>query len=158
MELYAVLAELGISVEEIGHESVFTIEEAGSIKSRIDGTGCKNLFLTDKAKSRYLLVILEESRQADLKRIAALAGTSRLSFAGSGELWDILRLSPGSVSPFGIIHDGEKRVTLMIDAKLQGRRLLFHPNVNTRTMAIWYEDLIRFIEFTGHRYEVFSCS
>lgn len=155
MDLYAILADLGIAYEEIEHDPVYTVEQAQSVKSRVSGVGCKNLFLTDQRRTKYLLVILEESKQADLKQISAFAGTSRLSFASKEELCGILRLSPGSVSPFGIIYDKANRVTLLIDADLQGKRLLFHPNINTKTLAISFDDTMQFIESTKHTYQVF---
>lgn len=155
MDLYTILSNLGIAYEEVEHDPVYTVEQAQSIKSKISGIGCKNLFLTDHRRTKYLLVILEESKQADLKQIAAVAETSRLSFASNEELHEILRLSPGSVSPFGIIHDIGNRVTLLIDADLQGKRLLFHPNINTKTMAISFDDTRRFIEYASHAYKVF---
>lgn len=154
MELYSVLSDLGITYEEIEHEPVYTVEQAQSIKSRISGVGCKNLFLTDHRRTKYLLIILEENKQADLKHIAAFAGTSRLSFVDSDEMYELLHLSPGSVSPFGIIYDKENQVTLLIDADLKERKLLFHPNVNTKTMVIQYNDFLRFVEYTNHCYKI----
>lgn len=155
LDLYTILADLGIAYEEIEHDPVYTVEQAQFIKDRISGTGCKNLFLTDHRRTKYLLVILEENKQADLKQIAAVAGTSRLSFGSNEELYEILWLSPGSVSPFGIIHDIGNRVTLLIDADLQGKRLLFHPNINTKTMAISFDDTRKFIEYASHAYKIF---
>ena len=64
MDLYSALADLGISYEETEHEPVFNVCQAQSIKSKISGTGCKNLFLTDKRNEKYILVVLEESKQA----------------------------------------------------------------------------------------------
>lgn len=72
MDLYTILADLGIAYEEVKHDPVYTVEKAQSIKSKISGIGCKNLFLTDHHRTKYLLVILEESKQADLKQIAAV--------------------------------------------------------------------------------------
>lgn len=154
MDLYTILADLGIAYEEVKHDPVYTVEQAQSIKSKILGIGCKNLFLTDHRRTKYLLVILEESKQADLKQIAAFAGTSRLSFASNEELYEILRLSPGSVSPLGIINDMGNRVTLLLNADLQGKSLLFHPNINTKTMAIQYNDFVRFVKYTKHQYTI----
>lgn len=155
MNLYTILSNLGIAYEEVEHDPVYTVEQAQSIKSKISGIGCKNLFLTDHRRTKYLLVILEESKQADLKQIAAVAETSRLSFASNEELHEILRLSPGSVSPLGIINDMGKRVTLLLDADLQGKRLLFHSNINTKTLAISFDNMMRFIEYTHHIYKIF---
>lgn len=151
MELQSVFTELGILYEEIIHPPVYTVEQVRNLQLNIAGSGCKNLFLTDHHQ-KYLLVVLEEDKQADLKKIAAAAGTKRLSFASDEALLKILGLLPGGVSPFGLIHDQEKRVGLVLDESLAGKRLLFHPNVNTKTIAVWYEDLIRFVEYTGHRY------
>lgn len=95
---------------------------------------------------------MSENKQADLKSIANLAGTSRLSFASPETLYDVLRLYPGSVSPFGIINDKDNVVILIIDAELKNKKLLFHPNINTKTIAIQYDDLIKFVEFTNHHY------
>ena len=155
MEIYDILLDLGITYKEIEHEPVYTVEEAQSIKARISGVGCKNLFLTDKAKAKYLLVILEEGKRADLKQLASITESSHLSFANSDELYEILHLFPGSISPFGIIADEEKQVVLLIDADLRGKCLLFHPNTTKKTLSIHFEDLIRFIEYTGHSYVVF---
>ena len=155
MDLYTILSDLEIVYEEVEHDPVYTVEQAQSIKSKISGIGCKNLFLTDHRRTKYLLVILEESKQADLKQIAAVAETSRLSFASNEELYEILRLSPGSVSPLGIINDMGNRVTLLIDADLQGKRLLLHPNINTKTLAISFDNMMRFIEYTHHIYKIF---
>ena len=164
-ELYTFLQNLEISYEEVEHLPVYTVEEAQQIKAQINGTGCKNLFLTDRKKRRYLLVILEENKQADLKKIAVLPtviqqmgegqaeARIRLSFAEKEALWEVLHLSPGSVSPFGLLYDTENKVMVLLDRELYGKRLLFHPNVNTKTIAVSCEDLIRFIEKTEHIYD-----
>ena len=72
MDLYIVLGNLGIAYEETEHDPVYTVEQAQSVKSRISGVGCKNLFLTDHRRTKYLLVIIEESKQADLKQLQPL--------------------------------------------------------------------------------------
>ena len=90
MELYAILEELGIVYDEIEHPPVFTVEEAQSLKERIDGVGCKNLLLTDNRREKFFLVVLEDRKKADLKEIAHLCGTSRLTFANAAELNELL--------------------------------------------------------------------
>ena len=67
MNLYNIFKKLDIKFEEIEHEPVFTIEQAQAIKNRIKGTGCKNLFLTDK-RGKYILTILEENKKANIKK------------------------------------------------------------------------------------------
>lgn len=151
MNLYEILDSLHISYTEIEHPPVFTVEEAQQIKREIAGIGCKNLFLKDK-KHHYYLVVLEESKKANLKEISHLPGISHLSFANEQELSDILGLTRGSVTPLGILNDAEHKVTLIIDESLQNQRVLIHPNTNTKTLSMDFSDLIRFIEHEGNSY------
>ena len=150
MNLYEVLDKLNIIYEEVSHEKVMTVEEAKNIENMIEGIGSKNLFLTDK--KNYYLVILEENKRADIKELMNIIGCSRLSFASSNRLKEILDLEEGSVTPFGIINDKDNKVMLLIDKDLKDNKLLFHPNINTKTMSVSYDDLIKFIEDQNHKY------
>lgn len=151
MNIYMILQELGISYNEIEHEAVFTVEQAQSIKNKISGTGCKNLFLTDK-KGKYFLVILEENKRANIREIEKLTDTKHLSFANNEELKEILSLEQGSVTPLGIINDINNKVLMIIDRDLKNRKLLVHPNINTKTISINFADLVKFIEYEKHKY------
>lgn len=151
MNLYDILNKLSVEYKEIEHEPVFTIEQAQFIKNNIDGTGCKNLFLTNKKRS-YYLVLLDESKKANIKEIAALVNESHLSFASMEELKEILNLDQGSVTPLGIVNDKNNLVVLIIDKALKDKILLVHPNTNKRTISISYNNLIRFIEYENHKY------
>ena len=146
-----ILQELGISYNEIEHEAVFTVEQAQNIKNKIEGTGCKNLFLTDK-KGKYFLVVLEENKRANISEIEKLTDTKHLSFANNEELKEILSLEQGSVTPLGIINDINNKVLMIIDRDLKNRKLLVHPNINTKTISINFADLVKFIEYEKHKY------
>ena len=150
INLYETLDKLDIVYEEISHEKVMTVEEAKNIENMIEGIGSKNLFLTDK--KNYYLVILEENKRADIKELMNIIGCSRLSFASSNRLKEILDLEEGSVTPFDIINDKDNKVMLLIDKDLKNNKLLFHPNTNTRTISVSYDDLIKFIENQNHKY------
>lgn len=151
MNIYMILQELGISYNEIEHEAVFTVEQAQNIKNKIEGTGCKNLFLTDK-KGKYFLVVLEENKRANISEIEKLTDTKHLSFANNEELKEILSLEQGSVTPLGIINDINNKVLMIIDRDLKNRKLLVHPNINTKTISINFADLVKFIEYEKHKY------
>lgn len=153
MDLYEVFKKLNIEFKEIEHEAVFTIEQAQGIKDKIEGVGCKNLFLTDK-NGKYILIVLNENKKANIKQIEKIVNTSHLSFAKETELKSILQLKQGSVTPFGILNDNDNKVMIVIDNDLKGKKLLFHPNVNTKTISISYNDLIKFIEFEKHNYKL----
>lgn len=155
MDIYNILDELNIKYEQIEHKPVFTIEEAleEKIPDKINGIECKNLFV--KNKDNYYLIFMEASKRANLKELAKFLSKSKLSFSNEKELKEILNLNIGSVTPIGIINDKNNLVVLLIDKDLKGKKVLVHPNTNTKTMSIEYEDLIKFIEYTNHKYIIF---
>ena len=110
-----------------------TVEEAEAHWAGIDATHCKNLFLRNQKGSRHYLVVLTASKRADLRAVADQIGDGKLSFASPERLMTHLGLTPGSVSPFGLINDREHAVRVVLDRDFQtAARLAFHPNINTR--------------------------
>ncbi len=155
MNIYDILKELDIRYEEIEHKATYTAEEAlqENIANRIDGIGCKNLFV--KSKNKYYLIFIKAEKRAELKLVAELLNETRLSFASEKELKDILNLTIGSVTPFGLVNDRENLVTLLIDKELENQKVLVHPNVNTKTVSIQLSDLIKLVEHIKHQYILF---
>lgn len=152
--LYNILQELNINFEEVEHLAVETIEEAERLNLPITGQGCKNLFMKDKENNYYLIIIVD-TKKADIKYLQKLLKVSKLRFANEEELLEILGLQKGSVTPLGIINDKENKVTLLLDKDLKDKKLLFHPNINTKTISLNYNDLINFINSQSHKYFVF---
>lgn len=152
-EVYEELENNNISYEKVEHEAVFSVEQSQMIKEKIKGIGCKNLFLKDP-KNNYYLIILNDHHQISLKDIAQKINSKRLSFASKEELDNILGLRPGSVSPFGILHDTENKCAIIIEDSLENETLLFHPNINTATISISYLDFIKFIKLKNHEYQI----
>ena len=147
--IYDIFKELNISYKEITHAPVFTVEEAlkEDIPNKIIGIECKNLFV--KYKRNYYLLFLEATKKINLKEIAKIL---KLSFASSLELEQILKLLPGSVTPLGIINDVKHEVIIIIDEELKNNKVLVHPNINTKTLSINCNDLVRFINYFGNQY------
>jgi Ala-tRNA(Pro) deacylase len=144
--VYAALDALGIRYERHEHPAVFTAEDASKYWNPIHATQVKNLFLRNKKGNRHYLAILEISKRADLKEIVKLVDDDRLSFGSSERLMAELGLTPGSVSPFGLINDPDGSVRVLIDKDLRGaERLLFHPNINTASVVISWADLEKFL-------------
>jgi Ala-tRNA(Pro) deacylase len=150
--LFAFLDKLGIKTETVSHAALFTVAQSQALRGSIEGGHTKNLFLKDK-KGRLFLVVAAEDAAIDLKRLHALIGASgRLSFAGAEEMRARLGVEPGAVTPFGLMHDRDGAVTVVLDAGLMASdRLNFHPLVNTMTTTITRDDLVAFLEATGHR-------
>lgn len=153
-QIAPVLAELdalGIHYTMHTHPAVFTSEEAAGHWAGIDATRVKNLFLRNKKGDRHYLVILEIGKQADLRQLVKIIGDDRLSFGSPERLMARLGLTPGSVSPFGLINDPSKSVQVIIDADLRNaERLIFHPNINTASLIVSFVDLERFLSARGN--------
>ncbi len=151
-QVYNKLNELGIEYEVEEHEAAFTVEDIDRLGLFKKGIGCKNLFLRDASGKRHFLVVAPDHKAVDLKSVRAQLGCSRLSFGSAERLDRCLRLTQGSVSPFGVINDTECRVELVFDRDLIGKSCVgFHPNLNTATVWIKFDDLLKFIEDNGNK-------
>lgn len=151
MDLYEILNTLNIKYKEVKHEAAYTVSDMDKININLDGVGCKNLFLKNKDNEFYL-VILPDKKRANIKEIEKIVDAKNLSFASPDTLEEILKLKPGSVTPLGIINDKENKVTVILDKELQNNHVLIHPLINTKTVSIYYDDLVRFIEYFKHKY------
>ena len=145
------LRDLGIAFERHEHPPVATVEAAAEHWAGIDAAHCKNLFLRNQKGDRHYLLILEHSKKADLRAVANQIGDGKLSFGSPERLQKHLGLTPGSVSPFGLIHDSTHSVRVVVDRDLQGAaRLSFHPNINTATLVVSKDDFVRFLAACGN--------
>jgi Ala-tRNA(Pro) deacylase len=148
--LLALLAELGIEAVTYEHDPVLTVAESKVATAHVAGGHCKNLFLEERGGSTWL-VVLSEEKPLDLRGLAEVLGTRRLSFAGAGRLNELLGVASGSVSPFAVANDPERKVRVVLDRALLDRAALkFHPLVNTRTTVVSPEGLLRFLDSRGH--------
>ncbi len=146
------LDELNITYQLYEHPAVFRAEEAAAHWSGIAGAPVKNLFLRNKKGDRHYLVILGTEKQADLRHLVGLIGDDRLSFGSPDRLMRLLGVTPGSVSPFGLINDTDRAVTVVVDSDLRSvERLIFHPNDNTASLTIAAGDFSRFLDQQGNR-------
>ena len=149
--VYERLAALGISYTRHEHPPVATVEEAERHWTGIDATHCKNLFLRNQKGTRHYLVVMKYLKRADLRAVADQIGDGKLSFGSPGRLMTHLGLTPGSVSPFGLIHDAGHAVLVVLDRDLKSaERVSFHPNINTVTLTLKLADFQRFLVDCGN--------
>jgi Ala-tRNA(Pro) deacylase len=148
--LFARLDALGIATTTVEHAPLFTVEQSKALRGDLPGGHCKNLFLKDKKGALWLVVTLEDAA-VDLKTLPARIGAARISFGNAALLEEVLGVTPGSVTPFGLINDTAQRVTVVLDQEMMARDLLnYHPLVNDATTAIAPADLLAFIRSCGH--------
>jgi len=148
---------LGIKYTIHHHKAVFTVAEVEENGLMMPGLNLKNLLIRDKRDKTFFLVILEDGRRFERKEFSGAAGWSaKLCFATPEQLMNKLGLTPGSVSPFGIMNDPSNEVTIVLDpvitAAPDDELLNFHPNTNTATLSLTKSDFIRFLDAQGNKY------
>ena len=146
------LADLGIACQRHEHPAVATVAEAESHWGDIDALHAKNLFLRNQKGTRHFLVVLASTRRGDLAALGDHFGERKLGFASPERLLAHLGLTPGSVSPFGLINDPSHLVEVAIDVAIRdAARVAFHPNVNTATLVLSGTDFQRYLAAVGHQ-------
>lgn len=154
LNLYKVLQELNIFFDYYEHPPVPTVKEAAIYWKDIKATHCKNLFFRNHKGNKHYLIILEFSKVLEIHELEKMLKQGKLTFASDRRLKEYLGLTPGSVSPFGLINDSKKEVHIFIDSNLEySEKLSFHPNINTASLVIGQKDFREFIQWTGNTYE-----
>lgn len=150
-DLFRHLDRLGIAYTTHEHPPLFTVEDSKRLRGALPGGHCKNLFLRDKKRNLFLLVVPED-RAIDLKALRdRLGAAGNLSFGSPELLMEALGVIPGGVTPFALINDRQKRVSVFLDKRmLEFDPLNYHPLSNALTTAIKPQDLLKFIESCGH--------
>lgn len=149
--VFNILDKHNIKYSKYDHIAIFTTEEGEQIDKDIPGKHCKNLFLTNKNKTKYFLVTLDKDKKADLEKISEFLNEKRLRFASPEDLNNYLGVNPGSVSPLGLINDIGHSVLFLIDQDLMNEEIIcIHPNINTSTISMKVKDFERLINELGY--------
>jgi len=153
-ELYKILNELNISFDYYEHPAAHTIEEAKKYWKDLVATHCKNIFFRNHKGNRHYLVVLEHTNQLAIRELELKLKQGKLSFASPKRMLKYLGLTPGSVSPFGLINDKENHVHVFLDENLKkSKTISFHPNINTASIIISYTDFERYLSAIGNTFE-----
>ena len=154
-EVYQFLKDNNIQYEVTEHPAVYNMEEMDNLHLPYPYSA-KNLFVRDDKKANYYLITVKEEKRVNLKEFRKQNGTRNLSFASENDLMDILRLVPGSVTPFGLLNDKEQKVKFYIDEDLlSGNGMIgVHPNENTATVWLKTEDLIKILKENGNEVNI----
>ena len=155
--LFACLDALGAAHSTMDHPPIHTVEEGRAWHGRIPGLHCKNLFLKDK-KNKIWLVVMPGGKRADLNRLEKRLGAARLSFGKPELLLEVMGLTPGSVTPFGVLNDAARRVTVVVDEDLpKSEWVNFHPLHNAASTTLRSADLLRFMREQGYEPLIIDC-
>ncbi len=152
-KVYDALNQLEIPYTRYEHRPAYTIQDLDDMKLEMEGQHCKNLFIRNDNGNKHYLVLVSQEKRADLKNLSTQIGSTRLSFASAERLHKHLGLTPGYVTPLGLLNDEEKKVLVLIDEDLKNsKHICLHPNVNTATVSILYDDFIRFLKWRGNEF------
>lgn len=145
------LKELDISFELVEHEPALTTEQADSFIEGIDGVRTKTMFLTNKKKTAYYLLIMDDKKMLDMDLFKDLVGANRIRMASADSLFEKMKLPPGTVSPFGLLNNESKDIEVYFDKEIMDeKRMSFHPNTNEKTLFLDTKDILRFLEDIGY--------
>ena len=140
--VYDLLERLNIPFTRADHPAAFTMEECEAVSQALHTPICKNLFLCNRQKTAFYLLLLPASKPFRTKDITAQLGCARLSFAGEEQLASLLHLTPGSATIFGLQYDTENRVQLVVDRDLLDEAYFgCHPCINTSTIRLKTSDV-----------------
>lgn len=148
------LEQLNIKYEIYKHKPLPTIEIAMEVWKDIDSTHCKNLFFRNHKGNRHYLVILESNHTLDIHDLEQRLRQGKISFASQKRLNKYLGINAGSVGPFGLINDHENHVHVFLDQHLlHSGKISFHPNANTASVVLDFQDFRKYLDYTGNTYE-----
>ncbi|MGO0905404.1 prolyl-tRNA synthetase associated domain-containing protein [Clostridioides difficile] len=154
-KIYNILDKLNIEYNVVEHEAVYTAEQLVILNDITKGCQCKNLFLRNAKGNKYYLIVVRGDKHVDLNSLKEKIGSSRLSFASPERLYNVLKLLPGSVNPFSLVNDTEKKVKLYVDEDvIKEEYLNFHPNINTKTVNISKEEFKKFLEYLKYPLQI----
>lgn len=147
-QLYKALDDLGIQYEKFEHQAFLTCAESGTYYDAHDmGVNCRNAFMQNRRGKKHYLVVMCADKQIDIPRLAEFLGEHRkMGFASEERLQKYLGLTPGSVTPFGILHEGADGIPVVVDKEIFDHEYVhFHPLRNTASLKITTEDFKKFL-------------
>ena len=139
---YDFLDSIGVKYTRVDHEAAMSMEACREVDEVLGTTICKNLFLCNRQKTEFYLLMMPGSKSFKTSIVSSQIGSSRLSFGTPEDLERLLDLTPGSVSILGLVYDKESKVKLLVDEDvLAGSYVGCHPCINTTSLRIKTEDL-----------------
>ena len=155
MKLEEFLSAHHLSFERHEHAVVMTVAESEQLVPKLPGAKTKNLFLRDKKGLKHFLVTIPAASNVNLNQLGDLLGAGRLGFASADRLLKHLGVTPGSVSLLGLVNDSDHAVQFVIDQALwEAPAVQAHPLLNSATMIVPHEGLVRFLAATGHTAQI----
>lgn len=153
-ETYQYLKDYNIPFEITEHRAVYNMEELDSIDLPYPEGDAKNLFVRDDKKKNYYLITVKGDKRVNLKDFRKAHGLRPLSFASPEDLKKYMDLTPGAVTPLGLLNVEEAPITMYLDAEFKDSIIGIHPNENTATVWLQGDDLVALLRENGCEVEI----
>ena len=152
---YDFLDRLGIQYQRTDHEKADTMEACNAIDAVLGVVICKNLFLCNRQKTAFYLLMMPGDKKFKTKELSAQIRSARLSFTEPEDMLKYLDIEPGAVSIMGLMNDHDHAVRLLVDEDvLKGKYVGCHPCVSTSSLKMKTRDMTDiFLPATGHGFE-----
>ena len=152
IRVYDMLDKLGVTYQRVDHEAAFTMEACEEIDKTLQAMTCKNLFLCNRQKTNYYLLLIPGDKVFKTKELSKQIGSARLSFGSPEAMEEMLGVTPGSATIMGLMNDPEHKVQLLVDEEvLQAEYFGCHPCVNTSSLRLKTADVFgKVLEHLGH--------
>lgn len=145
------LKELEIDFKIVDHPPAFTTEEADKYIEGHDGVRTKSMFLTDRKKKNFYLVILDDYKRLDMDRFKDIVGEKKVKMASENSLMEKMKLPAGTVSPFGLLNNEDHDIKFFMDKEIADEEIMtFHPNINEKTLFLKTKDLFKYLDNIGY--------
>ena len=149
------LNSMGIQFKIVEHEPAYTTEEADKYIEGHDGVRTKTMFICNKKKTNYYMIIMDDTKRLDMNKFKEIVSEKQIKMASEEALKQKLGIEPGMVSPFGLLNNDEKDVKIYMDKEIITEEIMtFHPNDNTKTLFITTKDLFKYIESIGYEINI----
>ena len=153
-ETYQYLKDHNIPFEITEHRAVYNMEELDSIDLPYPEGDAKNLFVRDDKKKNYYLITVKGDKRVNLKDFWKAHGLRPLSFASPEDLKKYMDLTPGAVTPLGLLNVEGAPITMYLDAEFKDNIIGIHPNENTATVWLQGDDLVALLRENGCEVEI----
>lgn len=156
VKVYDCLDSLNIEYCRVDHKVAMTMDDCKAVDEILSAKMCKNLFLCNRQKTAFYLLIMPADKPFKTKELSSQIGSARLSFASADKMLEYLNINPGAVSALGLMNDVDNNVSFIVDEDLlKDEYIGCHPCVNTSSLKIKTDDLIKvFLPYTKHSMSV----
>ncbi len=155
-EVYKYLDNLNISYQVVNHPKAYSTEDADKYIEGYEGIRTKTMFLYNKNKTNFYLIVMDENKRIDFKKLEEELQEKKLKFSSDEVLFEKLKLEKGVVSIFGLLNNKDNIVILFDEDIINDLPLTFHPNENDATIFINSEDVIKFLNTLNVSYKIIT--